>query len=209
MICFVAFAKIQAAPFLKKTIPHRGEFAFEKYLDTAKVHYYSFHTGQLTALNSSQKTSTLLTACSGSKVLLKSPQLGKDANYKWTGPNGFTAYSSEVLLSEIDLNHQGFYEVSVHDAKKTIKGIVRLIVKESPVLSLTQTIFSSQKNLGLAARDLGENATYTWLTADGQAFASSREVFLSPHPAGKYIYTLAIEKDGCEVEDSFEIFVND
>lgn len=207
--CLVLLAKVHAAPITIGEIPPIVCVAHEMDIDTAIVQYYSFHTGQVTPINSIHKASTLLTACTGSKVLLKSPTFGKNANYKWTGPNGFTSYSSEIMLDEITSNHQGFYEISVNDSKRSIKGIIRLVVKESPELSLAQTIFSSQNNLNLAAKDLGENTTYTWLTTDGQAFASSREVFLSPHPAGKYSYKLAIEKDGCEVEDTFEIYVND
>lgn len=179
--------------------------------DTAKVEFYSYTKRQITTFdpNTQSKSNTLITACQGSTVLLKAPKFGKNAQYKWNGPSGFTSYSSEIVIDQIDTNYQGYYEVIVSDADRSIKGIIQLVVKESPQLSLAQTIFSSQQNLTLVAKDLGKNTNYYWLTADDLAIASTREIYLSPHPAGRYKYKLTIEKDGCTAEDTFDIFVKD
>lgn len=177
-------------------------------IDTSEVAVYSFRSGTISTV-SYKSTKSEITACKGTNVLLKAPKLGQNAQYRWKGPNGYTAYSSEIVLDQIGEHHSGEFEVIVSNADNIIKGIILLKIKDAPVLGLTQNIFSSKENLGLIAKDLGKNTNYTWLTADGQIFASTREVYLSQHPKGKYNYTLAVEKDGCEVEDTFEVWVKD
>lgn len=178
--------------------------------DTSKVQVYNFQKAKLEdgIQNSLNKKPSVLIACERSNVLLNAPISSPNAMYRWIGPNGFSAYSSEIFIAQISTAQSGDYYIEVIENEKITKGLISIFVKEIPELSLAQYIFSSKNNLILSTQSIGKEVKYTWLTNDNEPLASTREIKLSPHPVGLYTYKLAVEKNGCISTDTFQIIVD-
>jgi hypothetical protein len=90
--------------------------------------------------------------------------------YSWSGPNGFTGTSRNVVLGNVQTNQTGAYSLTANSPGcPTYVNVFNSIVNPAPAMSITasQTLICQGNNLDLNAIGNSMYATYNWSGPNG------------------------------------------
>ncbi len=134
--------------------------------------------------------------CLGEPVKLTSADAGIGVTYRWTlPPTDFASYTPELTVENLAVGHYTYY-LSV--AKNGCKSVdtARVEVKNIPVAIANNATIRVGQTAKLEAHDAGNEALYTWKGPYINTI-TNKIATLSGLTAGKYVYVLKVEKNGC------------
>lgn len=170
------------------------------------------------SINGADSTETTSATVNGGDQLTFKPQ-PNDGTWSWTGPNGFTATSREVTLSNIQLNNGGTYTViytntegrrSVQNFMVTIVGCTAAtIIPYINAGSWSQTTSATvNPGVSISFGPQPNDGMWNWTGPNG-FFSNSREFTISnivKSQAG--VYTAAYyNATGCKTTKDFTVMV--
>lgn len=143
--------------------------------------------------------------CSGTPVAFSITTV-TNAQYLWTGPNGFSSVVQEPSFSTTSLIDSGIYQLVVtrNGCQKTTS--VELVVHALPEFTLVQGCFGGQYKVELLPINNSfdpTTANYNWTGPAGFS-STDNPIYLQQQPAGNYSVTVT-DNNGCTANLPFEI----
>ncbi|WP_264512683.1 gliding motility-associated C-terminal domain-containing protein [Flavobacterium sp. N1719] len=143
--------------------------------------------------------------CSGTPVAFTMTTV-TNAQYLWTGPNGFSSVVQEPSFSTTSAVDSGIYQLVVtrNGCQKTTS--VELVVHALPEFTLVQGCFGGQYKVELLPLNNSFDPTmanYNW-TGPASFSSTDNPIFLQQQPAGNYSVTVT-DNNGCTANLPFEI----
>ena len=136
--------------------------------------------------------------CEGSAVSLKASSVA-NAQYFWTGPNGFSCCSPSINLSNSNSTIAGAYSaIAIVNGRTSSPTTINVVVKPKPEAPLVRTNspLCAGRDLNLSVGGIND-ASYSWTGPDG--FSSTVQNNTIPmaglRHAGNYYVTATV--DGC------------
>lgn len=151
------------------------------------------------------QVSSPVTVCEGDTVQLSSTSIS-NASYLWTGPNGFSASSEEVVFQDCTLAQSGNYTlvVSRDGCQETID--ILLNVNPKPEFSVVQGCYGGRYKLEIVP-NAGSfdplTVTYNWSGPSGFN-ANTNPVQLTQEPGGSYQVTV-MNPEGCSTTQIVQV----
>ena len=147
--------------------------------DSTRLFYYSFMEDQVIELSALRSVNyhKEISVCSGTNLLLNLPEKFKNANYSWTGPDGFTSYMSEINFEKVHLAQAGTYKVEVKLNDQIQTGIFEVKVNYLPEAEIKVKNNSDFLKLNLVG--IPEDVKVYWRTQDQTVLSSFKELIIS------------------------------
>lgn len=134
--------------------------------------------------------------CYGETIKLSAAEAGYDVVYRWSlPPTGFSAYTPEITVENLSIGHYTYYLSVSKNGCKSI-DTAKVIVKNIPVAIANNSSIKVGQTAQLEAHDAGKEALYTWKGPYINTI-TDKVAILNGLTAGKYIYVLKVEKNGC------------
>lgn len=134
--------------------------------------------------------------CYGEPVKLSAADAGIGVSYRWTlPPTDFSAHTSEVTVENLSIGNYTYYLSASKNGCKSI-DTAKVEVKNIPIAIANNASIKLGQTAQLDAHDAGNEALYTW-KGPYISTVNGKIVKLSGLTAGKYIYILKVEKNGC------------
>jgi hypothetical protein len=134
--------------------------------------------------------------CYGETIKLTAAEAGNGVVYRWTlPPTDFSAYTPEITVENLSIGHYTYYLSVSKNGCKSI-DTAKVEVKNIPVAIANNANIKVGQTAQLEAHDAGKEALYTWKGPYINTI-TDKVAILSGLSAGKYIYVLKVEKNGC------------
>ena len=134
--------------------------------------------------------------CYGETIKLSAVEAGNGVVYRWTlPPSDFSAYTPEITVDNLSI---GYYTYYLSVSKNGCKSIdtAKVVVKNIPIAIANNASIKVGQTAQLEAHDAGKEALYTWKGPYINT-VTDKVAIVSGLTAGKYIYVLKVEKNGC------------
>jgi hypothetical protein len=147
--------------------------------DSTRLFYYSFVEDQVIELSTVRTVNyhSQISICSGANLNLKIPEKFKNATYSWTGPAGFSSYTSEINFEKVLLTQAGTYKVEINANNQIQTGIFEVDVKYLPEPEIR--IMNNSDFLKLNLVGIPEDVKVYWKTQDQTVLSSYKELIIS------------------------------
>ncbi len=151
--------------------------------------------------------------CTGDTLLLSStPAITPlpNANYVWTGPNGFSSSSITNKLPNATALLSGTYTLTGSaPACASITSQLVVLVKPRPIAAATSNApVCANQPLQLEAANTLASTLFTWTGPSTFNSTKQRDTIFNPGLAAAGAYTLTASLDGCSAKSSVAVLVN-
>jgi len=143
----------------------------------------------------------LATYCSGGNLTLSAS--GNPSHlYDWTGPNGFTASGSTVVISAADISNNGTYAVNVFNGscRNTSTVTINSIkpYPQTPIINEVKQLCEGEALTLVTTAYSGTSVVYNWLTPTGLQQTTVPSLSNpSVLVANNGTYAVSVNVDGC------------
>ncbi len=147
--------------------------------------------------------------CEGEDLSLKSLYV-YDAEYHWTGPDGFTSTDTSFTVASASVRNSGTYALTIKfpdfELYDTIDVVVNPVPRANAGPGLTMclgdsAVFGSSVTGGSGSYDI------TWSPSEGLSDPKIAAPVVSPLQSTRYYLTVD-DKNGCSAWDSVDVIVN-
>ncbi len=147
--------------------------------DSTRLFYYSFMEDQVIELSTLRSVDyhKEITICSGSNLLLNLPKKFKNANFTWTGPDGFTSYTPEVNFEKVHISQSGTYKVEIQQNERIQTGIFEVKVNHAPEAEIK--IKNNLDFLKLNLVGIPDDVKVNWVSQDQTLLGTYKELIIS------------------------------
>jgi rRNA maturation protein Nop10 len=141
-------------------------------------------------------------SCVGDAVFLNSTNVTGATSFQWAGPNGYVANVQNTSISNVQLNRQGVYTLTVtHPSCGVFVSTVGLIVNPKvnsyTIVSATPGCIGSTLSLSATIPTGGGTITHLWRAPNGTTFNTPGFTIVNAQVADAGTYTYTVNSPAC------------
>ncbi len=142
--------------------------------------------------------------CEGGTIQLNGTAAGNNAQYSWTGPDGFSSALQHPVLNQVTLAKEGIYTLSVHMCDADYMDTTYVHIRPAPQIDATyDQPLCTGGALQLRSNTVQDSVTCQW-NGPGQFAATTADALVTGNatPGHEGWYRLRATRGSCTARDS-------